>query len=77
MGSSQPAKNSEAIEGGAVVIPRALADEVAQDAPEQERFERYALMHIAQGAVVKGLYPPNDEALAEYEAWVKAGEPEL
>ena len=60
-------------EDGAVVIPRALADEVAAEAPEQERFERYALERIAAGAPVKGLYPPDAATLAAYEAWLKKG----
>lgn len=63
-------------EDGAVVVPRALAEEVAQDAPEQERFERFVQIRVQQGAPVLGLYPPNDQTLADYEAWLAAGEPE-
>ena len=64
-------------EDGAVVLPRALAEEVARDAPEQERFERFAQMNVRQGAPVLGLYPPSQETLDAYQAWVAAGEPEL
>lgn len=60
---------------GVVVLPRALADEVARDAPEQERFERFAQHRIAAGAPVRGLYPPNEDTLAAYQAWLDAGEP--
>ncbi len=61
---------------GAVVVPRALADEVGRDAIEQERFERFAQMRVKQGAPVLGLYPPNERTLADYEAWRAAGEPD-
>ncbi len=61
---------------GAVVVPRALAEEVGRDAVEQERFERYAQMRVRRGAPVLGLYPPNEQTLADYEAWRAAGEPD-
>lgn len=60
---------------GVVVIPKALAKEVARDGLEQERLERFIKMKVLQGRPVVGLYPPNDKARAEYQAWVKAGEP--
>ncbi len=63
-------------EDGAVVVPRALADEVARDALEQERFERYVQIKVKAGASVQGLYPPDEEALAAYQAWLEAGEPD-
>ena len=61
---------------GVVVVPRALAAEVARDAPEQERFERFAQLRIQDGAPVVGLYPPSEETSAAYQAWVQAGEPD-
>jgi regulator of RNase E activity RraA len=60
---------------GVVVLPRALADEVAAAAPEQERFERYAKMRIGRGDPVVGVYPPNEATLANYAAWLDDGEP--
>jgi regulator of RNase E activity RraA len=63
-------------EDGVVVVPRALAEEVARDAVEQERFERFAQMKVKKGASVHGLYPPNQETLAAYRSWLEAGEPE-
>ncbi len=63
-------------EDGVVVVPRALAEEVARDAVEQERFERFVQIKVKQGAPVQGLYPPNEETLAAYQAWLEAGEPE-
>ena len=64
-------------EDGAVVVPRALAAEVARDALEQERFERFVQMKVKAGAPVEGLYPPSEETLAAYQAWLEAGEPEV
>ncbi len=63
-------------EDGVVVVPRDLADEVARDAVEQERFERFVQMKVKKGASVQGLYPPSEQTLAAYEAWLEAGEPE-
>jgi len=60
---------------GAVVIPRNLADEVARDGTEQERFERFVQREVSKGRPTLGLYPPNDDARAEYQQWLKDGEP--
>ncbi len=59
---------------GAVVLPQQLAEEVARDAPEQERFERFAQLKVEQGAPVTGLYPPDEATLRAYEAWCANGE---
>jgi len=61
---------------GIVVIPRALAAEVAHDGLEQERYERFAKLKIKEGRKVPGVYPPNEDTKAEYQEWLKAGEPE-
>lgn len=63
-------------EDGVVVVPHELAAEVARDAVEQERFERFVQMKVKRGASLPGLYPPNEETLAAYRAWLEAGEPE-
>ena len=52
---------------GVVVIPRAIADEVARDAVEQERLEVFIQAKVAEGRPIVGTYPPNAETLAEYE----------
>jgi regulator of RNase E activity RraA len=57
---------------GVVVIPRHLADEVANDAAEQETMEAFILERIEGGAKLPGTYPPNAETRAAYEAWRKA-----
>jgi regulator of RNase E activity RraA len=57
---------------GAVVIPAALLAEVMAEAVEQERFEAWILTEVAAGVPLPGLYPPNAETRARYEAWAAA-----
>ncbi|MCX2970240.1 MULTISPECIES: fumarylacetoacetate hydrolase family protein [Streptomyces] len=45
---------------GVVVLPPALAAEVARDAAEQEAEERFIHAQVDQGASVDGLYPMNE-----------------
>jgi regulator of RNase E activity RraA len=56
---------------GAVVVPAAFAERIAQDAPEQERLETWIMGEVERGAQLPGLYPPNAEQRARYEAWKK------
>jgi len=53
---------------GAVLIPQALVGEIAAAAPEQERIEAWIMGEIDKGAALPGLYPPNAENKARYEA---------
>ena len=53
---------------GAVLIPQALLDHVVANAPEQERFEGWIMREVEGGAALPGLYPPNAENKARYEA---------
>ena len=57
---------------GAVVIPATLVEHVLEVAPEQERLEGWLMQEVQKGAILPGLYPPNAETKARYEAW-KAG----
>jgi regulator of RNase E activity RraA len=57
---------------GVVVLPRALAPSLADEAVEQERIERFIEERVAAGAALPGLYPPNEEALADYRHWLAA-----
>ncbi len=56
---------------GAVVIPAALLDEVVAVAAEQERLEDWIMGEIKGGAALPGLYPPNAENKARYDAATK------
>jgi regulator of RNase E activity RraA len=58
---------------GAVVIPRGLLEEVVAEAPEQERLENWIMGKVADGSSLPGLYPPNAEMRARYEADVRKG----
>ena len=56
---------------GAVLIPAAFLDDVIAVAVEQERFEGWVVTQVDAGVALPGLYPPNDETKARYEAWAK------
>ena len=53
---------------GAVVIPAAMVQEVATAAVEQERLELWIMREVENGVPLPGLYPPNAETRARYEA---------
>ncbi|BAT60787.1 4-hydroxy-4-methyl-2-oxoglutarate aldolase [Variibacter gotjawalensis] len=53
---------------GAVLIPAALVDAVVELAPEQERLEAWIMKEVEAGSALPGLYPPNAENKARYEA---------
>lgn len=55
---------------GAVLIPAAMLDEVLDAAVEQERLEAWLMLQVREGAVLPGLYPPNEANKARYQAWV-------
>ena len=56
-------------EEGVVVVPRHLAAEIAEPAANQEDLERFIQEKVAGGAALRGTYPPNEQTLAEYQAW--------
>ncbi len=53
---------------GAVLIPAAFLDEVIKGAVEQEALETWIMGEVEKGAALPGLYPPNAENKARYEA---------
>jgi regulator of RNase E activity RraA len=60
---------------GAVVIPQAMLAEITDMAAEQEAQEAWIMGEVEKGAVLPGLYPPNDENKARYAAWRKSQKP--
>jgi regulator of RNase E activity RraA len=58
-------------EDGAVVIPRALLDDVVEEAAEQEKLETWIIGEVRGGSSLPGLYPPNAETKVRYEAFGK------
>jgi regulator of RNase E activity RraA len=53
---------------GATLITAALLDGVVEAAPEQERFGAWIMHEVENGVALPGLYPPNAETKARYEA---------
>jgi regulator of RNase E activity RraA len=54
---------------GVLVVPAAMAEEVAHDALEQEEREAWALERIEAGETVRGIYPLGEERREEFERW--------
>ena len=54
---------------GVVVIPQALADQVADEALDACEYEAFAAMHIRQGRSIFGLFPATAESRLEYSIW--------
>ena len=58
---------------GAVLIPQALVEEVAKAAVDQEQLELWIMREVEKGVPLPGLYPPNAETKARYEAETRKG----
>ena len=56
---------------GVVVIPAKMAEEVAKEAQTQTEFEDWVEAKVKEGRSIFGLYPPNAETKAEFEAYKK------
>jgi regulator of RNase E activity RraA len=52
-----------------VVIPAAIAEEVAHAAVEQEDREEFALERVQAGESIRGLFPLSEARRPEFEAW--------
>jgi regulator of RNase E activity RraA len=58
---------------GVIVIPAAIADEVAAEAVEMTAFEDFVSEKVMEGRSILGLYPPTEEASrTEFAAWRQA-----
>lgn len=55
-------------EDGAVVIPQALVRVVMDAGLAQERLEAWIMTEVERGVPLLGLYPPDAETMARYEA---------
>lgn len=53
---------------GVVVIPRHLVSRVAEAATGRDRLEEYILGRIRAGESLRGVYPPDEQVLREYES---------
>ena len=54
---------------GVVVIPANMAQDVAKEAEAQTEFEDWVEARVKEGRSIFGLYPPNAETKAEFEAF--------
>ncbi|MFD7713149.1 ribonuclease activity regulator RraA [Streptomyces sp. NPDC059786] len=61
---------------GVIVIPRALAAEIAGPAVEQEELEQWLHERVREGRQLWGTYPPDARTLEEYQAWKSAQVPQ-
>jgi regulator of RNase E activity RraA len=57
---------------GAVVVPIALAPQVAEKATAHAEWEEFSRLKLAEGGDLRKYYPLTEEARAEYEAWRRA-----
>ena len=55
---------------GVVVIPKDIADSVAQEAVEQTLFETFVQERVMAGETIFGLYPPDPEMQAAFDKWL-------
>jgi regulator of RNase E activity RraA len=59
---------------GVVILPAHLADEIANEAVEMEKFERFVMQEVARGQAIIGTYPPTPDVRARYvESTKKSG----
>lgn len=57
---------------GVMVIPKDIADEVAEECLNMTHYENFVLEKVNQGSTIIGLYPPTDESIIkEYNSWKK------
>jgi len=58
---------------GVIVIPAAMADEIAAEATEMTVFEDFVQEKVLEGRSILGLYPPTEEqSRTEFAAWRQA-----
>jgi regulator of RNase E activity RraA len=58
-------------EDGVVVIPREYAAKIADISVHHDELEVYLFERITGGESLRGIYPPNEQTLRDYEAWKK------
>jgi regulator of RNase E activity RraA len=57
---------------GAVVVPIALAPQLAAKASEHVEWEEFSRLKLSEGGDLRKYYPLNDEGRVEYEVWRNA-----
>jgi regulator of RNase E activity RraA len=51
---------------GAIVIPPSMLNEAIEAGQEMEALEEWILERVLEGRKLPGLYPPNEETMAEF-----------
>lgn len=69
----QPGDIIVADDNGILVIPPALAAEIADEVVEQERRDSFVFQMVKEGHKIDGLFPMNADWLAKYQQWVAEG----
>ena len=59
---------------GAVVLPANLAATIAEVASVKQDWEIFSRLKLEEGGALDKYYPLNDEATAEYEAWLRVND---
>lgn len=54
---------------GVVIVPAGIAEEIANEAAEQDLFETFVIERVREGQSTFGLYPPDAANKQAYEAW--------
>jgi regulator of RNase E activity RraA len=55
---------------GVVIVPRHLAEEIADEATEMTAFEDFVAEEVMKGRSILGLYPATDEQTTrDFAAW--------
>ena len=55
---------------GVMIIPRHLANEIAEESVAMELFEAFVLEEVNRGVSIRGLYPPTDpDTLVRFHEW--------
>jgi regulator of RNase E activity RraA len=57
---------------GVVIIPRALAAEIARRGSEKEEIEAWIRSQTDAGTPARGLYPPDAKVIEEFHRWRQA-----
>ncbi len=56
---------------GAVLVPAAMAADIANQASAKSEWEVFSRMKLEAGGALEKYYPLNDEAKQEYQAWLR------
>ena len=57
---------------GVVVLPAAMAEELAAEALETATYDEFAEQRIAVGRSIMDIFPPATDVLREYAEWKKS-----